>query len=459
MGKNYKELVHSIVENVGGIENIQSAGHCMTRLRFVLHDAQKMDKEKITKQEGVLKLIHADGQEQIVIGTHVGDVYKTLLEEYPALDGKFVGEKSEKNSEEGDRKKKNSFLDIISSIFMPVITGMMAAGIIKGLLVMCTTLGWLSAESDIYTVFYAASDAFFYFLPLALAISSAKKFECNPYIAFAAMATLVYPNLMAAMSSESGIHLFGLKVTNISYTSTVIPAIVSVWVLSKIEKFLKKVIPEIVKGIFVPMLSLVIIVPLVLLVIGPVTDWIGQTIATGYTALYSLNPPIAGMLMAALNPLLIIIGAHGALFPVALNNMTLRGYDTLAPASTGNNYAMAGAALAVALKSKKKEVKQVGFSAAFAALVGGITEPAIYGVALKYKKPFYFSLIFIGLGGLVAGLAGSATPVFISTCILTLPTQATFQGGWGFVAAAAIGFFGTFITTWLFGYSDEAAEE
>lgn len=170
--------------------------------------------------------------------------------------------------------------------------------------------------------------------------------------------------------------------------------------------------------------------------------------------LYGLCPPLAGMIIAGLWPLLVIVGAHTATIPIAMNNMAVNGADTLLPVTTGTNFAITGAALAVALKTKNQDLKKLGFTTAFSAFVGGVTEPAIYGIVLKYKKPFYICMISTAIGGLVAGLAGSAFPAFITTCVITLPAMAMFPGGWGFVAASAIGFLGGLIGTFLFGFDD-----
>lgn len=456
MSKDYSKLAKEVIEKVGGWENIQELSHCITRLRFVLKDESKADDKVVNQIEGVLQVLHTNGQYQVVIGTHVADVYETIMQQ---KNGNGAEKVQTEVVETTDKKKKVSILDIISSIFMPVFGGMMATGILKGLLVMLSTLGVMDAAGDIYTVLYAASDAFFYFLPLALSITAARKFECNQFVAFAMASVLLYPNLVTAMGAEGGLHFLGLPVTNINYGSSVIPVIIAVAILSVLEKKLNKVIPELVRSIFVPMICLLVMVPLTLIVIGPSMDLIGRAVAAGYMFVYNLSPAIAGMIIAGLWPLLVIIGAHTAMFPIAINNMAVYGVDTFLPVTTGMNYAIAGAALAVAIKTKNKDLKQMGFTTSFSALVGGVTEPAIYGIVLKYKKPFYICMGAAAIGGLFAGIAGSAFPAIISTCIITLPAMATFPGGWGFVAASVIGFVGGFAGTYLFGFKDSMIQE
>lgn len=463
MAAKYDKLTDEIISKVGGAANVQALSHCVTRLRFVLKDEAKVNDSAVEGINGVLKVIHANGQYQVVIGTHVPEVYKTIIQcgLVPQLGEGAAQAKDTKETEktEDGKKKKFSFIDLISSTLMPVMSGMMATGILKGLLIMFSTLGWMDASGSTYTVLYAAADAFFYFLPLALAITAAKKFECNQFVAFAVVGVLLYPNLITALAAEGGLKFLGLPVTNVSYSSTVIPALVTVWLLSILEKQLNKIFPELIRSIFVPMLCVVIMVPVELIVIGPAMNWIGQLLADGYLFVYSLNPAIAGAILAGLWPLMVMVGAHMATFPIAINNMTVYGQDTLLPVTTGMNYAIAGAALAVALKTKNKDLKKMGITSAFSAIVGGVTEPAIYGIVLKYKKPFYICMGCIALGGLAAGIAGSAFPTMISTSIITLPAMAAFPGGWGFVAAAVIGFVGALVITYLFGFNDKMLDE
>lgn len=445
MAKDYSRLAREVVEAVGGRANITSVTHCITRLRFVLADESLADDRNIKLVEGVIDVIRAGGQVQVVIGTHVDAVYKSVF------DQGLVDVSDENAAASGG---KFSLLDVLSGVFMPVVGGMVATGILKGLLIMCSVLGWLDTASNVYTVLYAASDAFFYFLPMALAVSAGKKFGCNQYVAFAVAAVLVYPDLVAAMSVEGGIEFLGIPVTAVSYSSSVIPAVASVAVLAVLERQLNRVVPEVVRGVIVPLVCLVVMVPLTLIVIGPVTTWLGDLVAAGYSFLYGLSPAVAGMIMAGLWPMLIVLGAHAASLPIALNNMAVYGGDTLLPVTTGTNYSIAGAALAVALKTKDAKLKETGFSSSFSALVGGVTEPAIYGVVLKYKRPFYICMGMTAVGGLVAGIAGSTFTAWLTTCVLTLPAMATFPGGWGFVAASVIGFAGAFIGTYFWGFDD-----
>lgn len=450
--EKYIGLATSIIENIGGEENIQSVGHCITRLRFVLKDNKKANTEAIQKLEGVINVLQAGGQYQVVIGTHVPEVFKAIQSVRGLEDDAVVNIDA---SQETKKKGVSLILDTISSIFLPIASAMAAAGILKGLLVLFTALGWMSETSGTYAVLYAAGDAFFYFLPLALAITASRKFGANNFVALAVVGPLLYPNLVAMYNAGTEITFMGLPVQFMDYGTSVIPAIFAIYILSKLEKLLKRYIPEVVKGIFVPLLSLVIMVPITLILIGPLSGIIGNFVANGYTFLYDLFPPLAGLVLATLWPILVIFGAHWALVPIVMNNFAVYGYDTLLPVSIGTNFAMAGAALAVCLKTKDLNLKQLAGSSSFAALIGGVTEPAIYGVNLKFKKPFIISCICIGIGGIIVAIAGGQYPSMLSTCLLTLPAIAIQNGGVAMVIASVIGFVGAFIGTYLFGFNDD----
>lgn len=456
MKENYEGLAKELIENVGGWGNVESLTHCTTRLRFAIMDRSKVDFEKLKSNDEIITVIETNGQLQVVIGIHVSKVFEEIMNQREIKDSKQGAEDSKESNE---NKKNFSVLDIISSIFAPVLSGMTAAGILKGLLIMLSTLGVVNSTEDIYVILFAASDAIFYFLPLALAITSARKFKANQFVSFAIVSSLLYPSLVSGIASDKGLELFSFSIPKVTYSNSVIPVIIIVFVLSQLEKQLKKIIPELVSGIFIPFISLIVMVPLALLIIGPSMTWVGEIFAAIYTYVYTLSPPIAGMIMGGIGPLLVMVGAHMALIPISINNMALYGADTMSPVTTGANFAIAGAALAVALKTKNKQLKELGYTTSFSAFVGGVTEPAIYGIILKYKKPLYVCLASTALGGLVAGIAQSATPTIITTSIITLPAMATFQGGWGFVSAASIGLLGGVIGTYFFGFDDTMLQE
>lgn len=447
MAKNYDKLAKDIVKNVGGKENIVSLVHCATRLRFKLKEKEKANKKELEKLEGVITVVESGGQYQVVIGNAVGDVYDTI--------GNVTGLELNIDMKEESKTKKNflnAAIDIISSIFTPMLSVMCGAGILKGILMLCTTLGWLVDTTGTYKILYAACDSVFYYLPIILAYTSAKKFRANQFIAVAIAGALLYPDITQMFSTKSSVSFLGIPVVLISYSSTVVPIILSVYVLAKIEQFLNKKLPTVCKNFITPTVCLAVVVPLTFLVIGPVGDTLGKLLASGYTAIYNINPMIGGAIVATVWPILIIFGLHWGFVPIVTNNLAVYGRDTLFTITGPNNFAQAGASLGVFLKTKNKKVKAISGSAAATALFG-ITEPAIYGVTLKYKKPFIIACLSAGVAGGIAGYVGAGCSAFVGCGILTLPAYVG-QGFVGFLIACAIAYFGAAIGTYLFGFND-----
>lgn len=448
MAKNYDQLAKDIIKNVGGKENVLSLVHCATRLRFKLKDKEKVNKAVLEKLEGVITVVESAGQFQVVIGNSVGEVYNTI--------GKVTGVALNSNSEEGS-SGKNGFvgaaIDIISSIFTPILAAMCGAGILKGLLMLCTTMGWMANSSGTYKILYAACDSVFYYMPVVLAYTSAKKFNANPFVAVAVAGALLYPNMTALFAAKESINFLGIPVVLISYPSTVIPIILAVYVLSRLEKLLNKTLPTVCKNFITPTVCLAVIVPLTFLVIGPIGDTLGRLLASGYSFLYNINPMIGGAIVATVWPVLIIFGLHWGFVPVVTNNLAIYGRDTLFTITGPNNFAQAGAALGVFLKTKNTKLKAIAGSAAGTGLFG-ITEPAIYGVTLKYKKPFVIACIASGIAGGITGYVGAGASALVGASILTLPAFIG-QGFVGFLIACVIAYLGAAIGTYLFGFNDK----
>ena len=449
--KNYDDLVKQIAANIGGAENVNSVFHCATRLRFKVKDTNKVDKKRLEQISGVISVIESGGQIQVVIGTHVDDVYAVLLEHtgIKAQDGDAA--------DAGNGEKKNlvnTFMETVSGIFAPVLAAMCGAGMLKGILILLTTLGVLSTDMGTYRILYAAADGVFTFLPMFLAITAARKFKTSEFIALAIAGALLYPDLTAAFSGGETLTFCKIPVVLVNYTSSVIPIIISVYVLSKLEKFLKKIMPEMIKSFMIPLLCITIMVPATYLVIGPIADTAGNLLAAGYTGLVGLNPIIAGFVLGLLWPLIVMFGLHWGFAPIVMNNIAKYGRDTLFTITGPNNMAQAGATLGVFLKTKNRELKALSGSAAISAVLAGITEPAIYGITLKYKKPFYIGAVFSGIAGAIVAACGAGAPTLLSTSILTLPGYIG-KGFVGFLIACAIAYFGSAIATFLFGFSDD----
>lgn len=450
MAKNYDQLAKDIVKYVGGTNNVISLFHCATRLRFKVKDSTVVDKENLSQLSGVIKVIESGGQTQVVIGNHVADVYEAIFQN---TDLKKDGNAAEEEST-GDQKLLNVFIETISGIFAPILGAMSGAGMLKALLILLTTFNILTPGTGTYRILYGAADGLFTFLPVFLAYTAAKKFKANEFVSVAMAAALLYPDLTAAFSAGESLTFLGIPVVLVSYTSSVIPIIVSVYVQSKVEKLLNKVMPSVLKGFAVPLVDLAVVVPLTYLVIGPISDTAGKLLASGYTALVAFNPMIAGGLLGLIWPAAVLFGVHWGFVPIVVNNLATYGYDTLFVITGPNNMAQAGAALGVFLKTKNKEVKELAGPAALSAILAGITEPAIYGVTLRFKKPFFIGAVFSGIAGAIVAVAGTSAPTLLTTSLLSLPGYIG-VGFVGFLIACAIAYFGAAIVTYLFGYSDD----
>lgn len=448
--KNYEKLAKEIVRYIGGPENVNALVHCATRLRFKVKNTQNVDKKKLEQLEGVITVLDSGGQIQVVIGQHVADVYDTIFE---VTDLK---KENPSDAEESGEKKNllNTFMDTISGIFAPVLGVMSGAGMLKALLILCTTFGWLKADMGTYRILYAAADGVFTFIPVFLAYTAAKKFRANEFVAVGVAAALLYPDLTAAYSAGEALTFLKIPVVLVSYTSSVIPIVISVYALSKLEKGLKKIVPTVCKTFLTPLLSLAIMVPATYLVIGPIADTGGKALASGYTGLVGLNPIIAGGLLGLIWPAAVMFGVHWGFVPIVMNNIAEYGRDTLFTITGPNNMAQAGATLGVFLKTKDKSVKELAGPAALSAVLAGITEPAIYGVTLRFKRPFFIGAVFSGIAGAIVAAAGTGAPTLLGTSILTLPGYIG-VGFVGFLIACAIAYFGSAIVTYFFGYSDD----
>lgn len=322
-----------------------------------------------------------------------------------------------------EEKKGNPFgraIDVVASIFAPLLGVMAGAGILKGLLLIATNFNWLEQTDSTYVILFAASDALFYFLPVLLAVTTARKFEGNVFTAVTIAGALLYPSIIELTNADTSVGFFGIPVTLMTYSSTVIPIILSVIVMSKLEKLFNKFIHQSIKNFVTPLLLLVIMVPLTLIVFGPIGVNIGNAIADGLLAAFSFSPLIAGAILGASWQLLVIFGVHWGLIPVFINDVAVYGQDGIKLAATASVFAQTGAALGVFLKTKNKRLKALAGSSTITALFG-ITEPAVYGVTLPLKRPFIAGIIGGAVGGAIIGQAGTKAFVSGAPGLLTLP--------------------------------------
>lgn len=425
MASKYDGLARIIIQNVGGKSNIISVAHCITRLRFKLKDESKANKEVLESTDGVIKVMQAGGQYQVVIGNQVNDVYDAVLEVGHLTAAGAVDEDGnaveEDNAGGGKKSPVSMLIDVISGTLQPTLGVLAATGIIKGLLALFDFIGLIPSTSGTYQVWYAVADGFFYFLPIILGYTAAKKFKINEFIGMAIGIALCYPAMVNSTAGEVLGTVFGGTAFEMSYyqtfmgipvimpasgyTSSVVPIILAVAIAAPIEHWLKKVIPDVIKLFVVPFVTLVIMVPLTYLIIGPVASVLCSILSLVFNAIYSIpvvGGIIGGILIGAFWQVLVIFGLHWGLVPLAMINYGLMGYDTFLSPYFCVSFAQTFVVLAIILKTKNEKTKKVAIPA-FISGIFGVTEPAIYGVTLPKKKPFIYSCIAGAIGGAFTG--------------------------------------------------------
>lgn len=423
MAKDYSVVAGNIVENVGGIDNIQSVTHCMTRLRFVLKDESKANDDAIKGTDGVMGLVKQGGQYQIIIGNHVGEAYNEVLKL-----GNF-GEQSE--IAKGDKKEPltwkkvgNNILDAVVGTMSPLIPAIIGGSMVKLLVMILGLLHVMSPESQTYQLINMIGDGAFYFLPVMVAASASKKFNTNTFLAIAIAGVLIHPDFRGMMEAvtvgDTAAHFFGIPIASVKYTYTVVPAICMTWILSYIERMIDKITPAVTKNFLKPMLIMLIAAPIAILAIGPMGIFIGESISAFVFMVQGKLGFLAVGIMGCLWPLLVITGMHRVFTPTILQTISETGMEgTVMPSEIGANLSLGGVSLAVALKTKNLELRQTALAAAGSALIAGTTEPALYGVAVRLKRPLIASLITGFVCGCLAGIAGLASRSMVSPSVLT----------------------------------------
>ncbi len=461
-----EKTASEIVTNVGGKENIADVSHCFTRLRFVLRDVAKADKKTVEQIEGVIQVVIAGGQFQVVLGSKVTKVFKALKP--------MLGEEALK--EEG-HVSRGSFLQTglqtIAKVFTPLIPAIAASGLIKGLLTAAKLLaarnGVDISTNDTYVLLFAASQIIFYFMPVFLGYTAAKALRCNEIVAMTIGGFLCYPNIDAIIQDTATVtRIFGIPVVKgawtigdatrvFSYTESVIPILLAVLVLKYLERLLNRIIPQLVQIILVPGLSLILMVPLTLCLLGPVGIWVGNAIQALYHVLMNLNAGVGGAVIGGLWGVFVIFGAHRALLPVGLNDVAVSGRQNLLAFAGAANFSQGGAALGVMLRTKDKELKGVAASAVVSAVLVGITEPAIYGCNLRLKKPMLCAVLCGAVGGGIMGLGGVFGDSFANNGVLTIFTYAAFglKPFLFYLAGCITAFFGAAVLTYLTGWEQK----
>lgn len=428
MAKDYSELAKDIVAHVGGKENVVDLRHCVTRLRFRLKDEAKADTDYLKQREGVVTVVKAGGQYQVVIGNHVPDVYAAVLAQ--GVSG--VGEVDAVDNQAEKGNLFDRFVDLVSGIFQPFLGPLAAAGIIKGIVAIMGAQGLSADNSALYVILNAAGDGFFQYLPLMISLTAARKFKLNEFTALAIGAALVYPTLSSSvdvLSKANLNHVFGIPFTlpTGGYLSTVMPAILAIWVASHIEKAVRKVTPDVVKLFVVPFVTLLISVPLTFLVVGPVANLASDGLSSFFQAIMNFSPILYGLVLGAMWQVMVMFGLHWAIVPLAILDTATKGQSSILVPALLPNFTQTGVLLAIMLKTREQKVKSVAMPA-FISSIFGVTEPAIYGVTLPMRTPFIISCAVSGLIGAymmfanVIGYSVGALGVFLYPSLVNSKT-------------------------------------
>ena len=456
--RDYEKLAVDIIKAVGGKKNIIKASRCATRLRLVLKETSNEAKENVSALTGVITVVENSGQFQVVIGTHVGKVFDKVASELN-LDSNAIEEDAPKTS------ILSRVIATMSAVFAPFIYILAAAGILQGCLIVINMVNPSFSSTGTYEVLSFMSWAPFTFLPIFIAITASKHFKCNMFIAVACCAALVSPTWAEIASRIAGgesIRFLGISLAETTYTSSVLPPLFLVWILSYVERFVDKKLPEVIKALFTPFICMVVMVPLTILVIGPLSDSLATGIANGYNALYNVAPAVAAAVIGGLWQIVVIFGVHWGVTPMCLANYDLYGMDTFQAFQTMAVVAQAGAVFGVFIKARNKQTKNIALSAGVTGIFG-ITEPAIYGVNLRFKKPFICGCIAGAIGAVVgsffniayyayAGLPGLLT-------VVNAITPDNSKSIVGMLLGAAISFFGAIVLVQIVGIGEKETDK
>lgn len=455
--RDYDKLAVDIIKAVGGKENIVKASRCATRLRLVLKETTNEAKENVSNLTGVITVVESGGQFQVVIGTHVGKVFDKVASELN-LDSNTI-------EDEPKASILNRIIATMSAVFAPFIYILAAAGILQGCLILINMANPSFSSTGTYEVLSFMSWAPFTFLPIFIAITASKHFKCNAFIAVACCAALVSPTwaeIASRIANGESVRFLGISLAETTYTSSVLPPLFLVWILSYVERFVDKKLPEVIKSLFTPFICMIIMVPLTILVIGPLSDSLATGIANGYNYLYNLAPAVAAAVIGGLWQIVVIFGVHWGVTPMCLANYDLYGMDTFQAFQTMAVIAQAGAVFGVFIKARSRQTKNIALSAGVTGIFG-ITEPAIYGVNLRFKKPFICGCIAGAIGAVVGSFFNIAYYAYAGLPgLLTVVNSITPDNPKsiiGMLLGAAISFFGAIALVQIVGIGEKETNE
>ena len=444
-----KELASKILDLIGGKDNVSACAHCITRLRITIKDFSKIKESEIQKLPGVMGTNTVETQFQVILGPKVADVFF----EFEPL----VGSKKDSSDKKEKKKFLSLVLDTFTGIFTPILPAIIGAGLLKGLLLGCMFAGGLSANSEAYKILMVFSDAAYYFLPMLLAVSTATHFKCNRYVALAVAGVMIHPDMVTMLTDGKVHHLLGLPITSTTYGSTVLPIVLTIVAMSYIEKLLAKIVPSILRTILVPLCTLLITGSLGLLILGPIGSIVSNAIASNFLTFYINHGMIAGAIFAGLFPLMVLLGIHNGFTPVMVQCLSTYGVEYLMGLNVASNSAQAGATFAVTLKTKNKDFKSLAGTAALNAILG-ITEPALYGITSKLKRPLIGVCIGGAVGGAIAGFFHVSATGMATGPIIGIPLFLTNTFIW-FVVSCVVSFVISFAIVMIIGFEDVPEHE
>jgi len=406
---DYAKTAAGVLAGVGGEENVQSLVHCMTRLRFVLKDESKADAAALKATPGVITTAQAGGQYQVVIGNDVPEVYAEI-----GKISKFGSSAGDAGVEEEGAKGNlfNRFIKMISSIFTPVLWALAGTGLLKAFLSAAATFGWIDPATSTYLVLNALSDAFINFLPMALAITAARYFKASEFTSLAIAGAMLYPTITAAVGAPD-LTFLGIPFTMVSYVSSVIPIIIVVWLQSHAEKFLYAKLPAAIRRFVTPMIVVLVGVPLVFVVIGPISDLLAGWLGSGIGWVFAVAPWLGGAIMGGLWQVFVIFGLHWGLVPLFQVEFQTTGQMLLIAPVFAAVLAQAAAVAGVWVRARNRNLKSLAAPATLSGFLAGITEPAIYGINLPLKRPFAFGIVGGAVGGAIIALGGVFSTAFV----------------------------------------------
>lgn len=456
-----ENLSRQLLVLMGGPDNIISVTHCATRLRPVLKDRALVKTSEIDALDGVTSVVNKEAGLQIIIGTNVGEVYDAFMKVWQADDA--TSQKAETETSEVPSEKRswfNGFVALVVSIFSPLLPLLAGAGLLRGFTILANEIGWLPTESSTNVLLTLAATSVFYFLPLLIAVTSAKRFATSPYIAMAIMGALIMPDFIGLVKGDGGntITFLGIAIPVFNYTSQIIHAILTTWLQSKMELFMKKKIPNSLHMIVIPTVLLFVLVPVAAGIFGPLGNYLSIGIANGVGWLSNINQVITGAVVGGIWNILILFGVHWAPNTmVVIPEVAKTGHSAFIAYAANANFGMAGAAFAIFLKSRNRKLKNFSLTAITSVFLSGIVEPAIYGLGVKFKSPLVAGCLGAAIGGAFMGIFHVIGNAFVFGGLTTIPA---FAGPtlWAYIVGLVISFAGGLAFTLLFGVKDPEAE-